>query len=218
MVIPVKDDAEALSRLLAQLCAFRDRGLEIIVVDGGSSDGSAQVAHRAGVRLIESPSGRGLQLNTGVRSAIGDWIWMLHADSQVTLAALTFIRSRRIPGWGRFDVAFEPAGSALSLVALFMNWRSRQTGICTGDQGLFVHRRLLLRSGGVPEQPLMEDVELSRRLKRLSPPVCPRIRVLTSSRRWRRDGVLRTIASMWVYRIRYWLGDSPETLARDYYG
>jgi GT2 family glycosyltransferase len=143
---------------------------------------------------------------------------MLHADSQIGLSAVTYLRSLAVPGWGRFDIAFHPENRIMRLVAWMMNRRSRWTGICTGDQGIFVHRSLLTRIGGVPEQPLMEDVELSRRLRRLSHPLTPRIRIITSSRRWQRDGAVRTVLRMWRFRLLYWMGRTPESLAREYYG
>lgn len=217
-IIPVLNDAPALEHLLAALSGLAGRELEIIVVDGGSSDGSVEVAGRDGVRLIRSRAGRGQQLNAGIRAAAGDWLWLLHADCRVPLSALTCIRNQKSPGWGRFDVRLEPESRALALVAWLMNWRSRQTGICTGDQGMFVHRQLLSRIGGMPEQPLMEDIELARRLKRLCRPHCPRIRITASARRWERAGILRTVVRMWWLRLRYWLGASPEVLAREYYG
>lgn len=217
IIIPVRDDAIALDHLLAEIRSLRASAVEVIVVDGASSDDSKEVAARFGATIVEALPARGTQLNAGFLVAKGQWIWMLHADSRVNQAALTFIRSLPTPEWGRFDIEFQPEDSGMRLVAWLMNFRSRLTGICTGDQGIFAHRRLIERVGGIPEQPLMEDVELSRRLKRLSYPVASRVRLVTSSRRWRRDGHLRTILNMWRLRIQYWMGSKPEVLARDYY-
>jgi rSAM/selenodomain-associated transferase 2 len=167
---------------------------------------------------VSTPPGRGRQLAAGAADARADWLWFLHADSAGTAPALDWLaRHRDGPAWGRFDVRLEPAGPMLRLVGFLMNQRSRLTGICTGDQGIFVHRVLLERAGGMPEQPLMEDIELSRRLKRLGRPLCPRVALLTSSRRWRDRGAVRTIFGMWWFRLRYWLGADPERLARAYY-
>jgi rSAM/selenodomain-associated transferase 2 len=218
VIIPVLDDAHALARLLDELQAFGGRGLQVIVVDGGSRDDSVQVAQQRGVLLIESTAGRGQQLNTGVCQSTGSWLWMLHTDCRVPLSALTFIRSQRAIGWGRFDVTFDPDTPMMRLIGFMINWRSRFTGICTGDQGIFVHRRLLERIGGIPEQSLMEDIELSHRLKRLCAPVCAHVRLTVSPRRWRRDGAAQTILMMWRLRLRYWRGASPEDLALEYYG
>jgi rSAM/selenodomain-associated transferase 2 len=218
VIVPVRNDAAALTRLLSRLKQMNATALEVIVVDGGSEDDSAAVAGQLGATVVSGPPSRGTQLNAGFRAARGHWIWMLHADTQVSRAALTFIRSLRAPGWGRFDVAFEPNSAGMRVVAALMNGRSRLSGICTGDQGIFCERRLLERIGGIPEQPLMEDVELCRRLKALSRPIASRVRLTTSARRWRRQGYLRTIIAMWALRLRYWLGERPDVLVRNYYG
>ncbi len=218
IIIPVRNDRAALAHLLAALNELPQSGLEIIVVDGQSSDGSAELAREGGVRVLSSVPGRGRQLNLGARSASGRCLWMLHADSRPSQAALTYLRTLRQPAWGRFNVAFLPEGSAMRVIAAFMNLRSRLTGICTGDQSLFVAPSLLQAIGGVPEQPLMEDIELCRRLKALLQPECPQLVIATSARRWQRFGVLRTVLGMWQLRLRYWLGATPEALARRYYG
>ncbi|MGE0623131.1 MAG: TIGR04283 family arsenosugar biosynthesis glycosyltransferase [Pseudomonadales bacterium] len=218
IVIPVLNDAPALARLLESLPLRTDPAIEILVVDGGSTDASVAVARQAGCRVLTSAAGRGCQLNAGCRKAYGRWLWLLHADTDVPAAAVSYLRRLGGPGWGRFDVRFDAAGRGMRLVAAFMNWRSRTTGIATGDQGMFVHRRLLDAVHGVPEQPLMEDVELSRRLKRLGRPLCSDISLGTSPRRWQRDGIVSTILAMWGFRLRYWWGEDPATLARAYYG
>lgn len=221
VVIPVRNDAASLAALLDELTGSGGTVPEIVVVDGGSADESAVVARRAGVRVLDTSPGRGHQLAVGCAAASGRWLWLLHADSRNVLPALEHLRRlvNEASGscWGRFDVVLEPDSMGLTLVARAMAWRSRLTGICTGDQGMFVRRDALERIGGVPAQPLMEDVELSRRLKALAQPLCPRIALTTSSRRWQRDGLLRTILRMWWFRLRYWLGADPELLARSYY-
>jgi rSAM/selenodomain-associated transferase 2 len=201
--------------LLKTLGAFAD--FEIIVVDGGSRDRSAEVADNAGAQLIRTHAGRGHQLAEGAAAASNPWIWMLHADSDPSPEAIGHLQGRcGEPAWGRFDVDFA-TGGLMALIARLMNARSRLTGICTGDQGLFVHRDLLARIGGMPKQPLMEDIELSRRLKRELRPDCRREGIGTSPRRWQRRGIVKTIVAMWRLRLRYWLGADPEQLAREYY-
>jgi rSAM/selenodomain-associated transferase 2 len=220
IIIPVRNDAEPLATLLAHLrdsMGAPDRSVQVIVVDGESQDDSMSIAGRAGALVVRSSAGRGRQLNAGLQAASGDWLWMLHADALPSTAAIEWIRQRRLPGWGRFDVSFDDDGVQMRLVAGMMNLRSRVSGICTGDQGIFAHRRLLERIGGIPEQPLMEDIELCRRLSQLCPPACPSLTVQTSARRWRHNGWLKTVLAMWRYRLRYWSGVPAETLAGEYH-
>lgn len=219
VVVPVLNDAPALAALLARLQSARDAGLaEVVVADGGSDDDSRAVALQGGCRVIDSRRGRGAQLAAGVAAATAPWLWLLHADATPTPATWRYLRQLpgTSPGWGRFDVEFA-AGGALAVVAFFMNRRSCLTGICTGDQGIFVHRSLLDAAGGMPGQPLMEDIELSRRLKRLGRPRCRPERLGASARRWQHRGLMRTVLSMWWFRLRYWLGADPERLAAEYY-
>ena len=155
VVIPVHNDERALMRILEQLDG---RGFEIIVVDGQSTDASLAVARQYGVTTLRCAPGRGHQLNLGVSQATGAWIWLLHADSEVCDAMLDFLETLpcRRPGWGRFDVRLVGSSPLLRAVGFLMNLRSRVTGICTGDQGVYVHRELMEGIGGVPQQPLME--------------------------------------------------------------
>lgn len=216
VVVPVLNDAPALAGLIADL--RRDPSLEIIVVDGGSSDGSVEVASGAHTVCVGA-QGRGRQLRRGVCEAKHDWLWLLHADSRISAAALAaFSRLRTTPGWGWFDVRLDGEGWPLRVVEAAMNRRAALTAIATGDQGIFVHRDLLRAVGGVPPQALMEDVELSKRLRRLAKPWRVREPLATSSRRWQRDGTLRTVLNMWQLRFRYFCGEAPERLARRYYG
>ena len=237
IVIPVLDDGMRLQRLLRDLERYwpgraasetgagRPSGTgprpapEVIVVDGGSRDDSVEVARSAEARVLERSRGRGLQLDEGARAASGRWLWFLHADSGISADVLREIGklSERSPCWGRFDVRLSDT-PLLRLTATAMNWRSAITGICTGDQGIFVHRTLLEAVGGVPRQPLMEDIELSRRLRRIRRPLRVRTHLRPSARRWRTHGVLRTMILMWWLRIRYLCGARPDDLGRRYYG
>ena len=169
--------------------------------------------------MLERCRGRGLQLDEGARAASGRWLWFLHADTGITREALQEIAglAGHSPCWGRFDVRLANT-PVLNLTATAMNWRSAVTGICTGDQGIFVHRSLLEAIGGVPRQPLMEDIELSRRLRRIGRPLrlCTPLRA--SARRWHAHGAFRTMMLMWWLRARYLCGASPEELDRRYYG
>jgi rSAM/selenodomain-associated transferase 2 len=221
IVIPVLNDAPALQHLLGSLTNHLAGGVcgsvEIIVVDGGSSDDGCALALRYGCVVMHTPASRGRQLQEGFARSKGEWVWFLHADSRLDSKVVAWLAQLQRPAWGRFDVRFVTARPMLALVAKMMNWRSRYTGICTGDQGIFVHRSLLTSIGGVPQQSLMEDIELSKRLKRQGLPLCPSLSLTTSPRRWERRGVVGTIVSMWWFRLRYWLGADPQQLAREYY-
>ena len=216
-VIPVLNDAERLAALLDALRSFE--GLEVVVVDGGSRDDPQAVCRRFGARCLVGARGRGGQLRRGAAAARGRWLWLLHADAEVTpeLAA-PLVEATRLAAWGRFDVRLSGTSPMLPIVAFLMNWRSRLTGICTGDQGIFVEREVLEAVGGVPDQPLMEDIELSKRLRRHSRPLRIAARLGSSGRRWEEAGAWRTVFFMWWLRLRYFFGARPEDLYRRYYG
>lgn len=219
IIIPVLNEAAAIANALRALDTLRRRGAEIIVVDGGSADDAAALVTPLADRVIASERGRATQMNAGAAVARGDVLLFLHADTQLPPDADRLIldglaQSGRV--WGRFDVAIEGAHPLLPFVAAAMNARSRLTGIATGDQAMFVTRLAYEAAGGFPEIALMEDIALSRRLKRISPPLCLRARVTTSGRRWEKRGVLRTIVLMWWLRLAYFFGAEPEELARRY--
>lgn len=218
IVMPVLNEAAALPQVLAALQPLRAGGVELIVADGGSQDGSAGVAATWADLVLSAPRGRARQMNAGAAAARGDWLLFLHADTVLPEGAPGLIRAAAGRGarWGRFDVRIVGRSAWLPVVARLMNWRSRLTGIATGDQGLFIERGLFEQLGGYADQPLMEDIELCRRLRRLAPPACLPARVLTSGRRWDTRGPLRTIWLMWTLRWRYWRGESPEALDRAY--
>ena len=191
----------------------------MLIIDGGSQDGSDDCARRAGFSVTASAAGRARQMNAGARLARGELLVFLHADTRLPADADRLVRealSHASRTWGFFAVRIEAGSPVLRLVAFLMNHRSRLTGIATGDQAIFVRRSVFERVGGFPDQPLMEDVELSKRLKCTARPVCVRLPVATSSRRWESRGVLRTIVLMWALRLAYSLGARPQTLARWY--
>jgi len=221
IVVPVLDEAERIGAALAPLQPLRAAGHEVLVVDGGSRDGSAERAGPLADRVLASPRGRGVQMNVGAAIATGDALLFLHADCRLPPRADTAIAGAIAGGhrWGRFDVTLDGRSRALPMVAAFMNARSAATGICTGDQALFVERRTFAAIGGFPPIALMEDVAISRLLKRRAgPPARLRERVVASGRRWDRDGAWPTIRSMWSLRWAYWRGTDPRELARRYCG
>jgi len=184
------------------------------VVDGGSTDGTTQLARALCDRVIEAPGGRALQMNAGAREARGDAFVFLHADTRLpALADEMILCSLKTHVWGRFDVEIAGQHPLLGLVACGMNLRSRLTGIATGDQAIFVRRDAFR---GFPAIALMEDIAFSKAMKRHGPPACLPQRVVTSGRRWESRGVVRTIVLMWRLRLMYFLGARPEVLARLY--
>ncbi len=221
VVIPALDEAANLARLLPDLERVCP-GAEVLVVDGGSRDGTAKVvAGRPGVRLVPSARGRARQMNAGAAAASGDVLLFLHADTWLPDGAARAIEAAladpAVVG-GRFDVRFDSQRPVMRMVAWFMNARSRATSICTGDQAIFVRRAVFEAVGGYPDIPLMEDVELSRRLKARGRLAALRVRVTTSARKWEREGPLRTIGLMWTLRLLHFVGVAPARLHRWYYG
>lgn len=217
IIVPVLDEAGGILDALAALAPLRARGAEVVVVDGGSQDGTVELARDRCDRVVAAARGRAAQMNAGAAAARGDILLFLHADTRLPADADRHVRealSRR--AWGRFDVAIAGGHPLLPLVAALMNRRSRLTGICTGDQALFATRAAFAQAGGFPEIALMEDVAISRRLKRVSRPACLAQRVVTSGRHWERRGVLRTILLMWRLRLAFFLGADPDLLARRY--
>ncbi|GAB6067123.1 TIGR04283 family arsenosugar biosynthesis glycosyltransferase [Methylothermus subterraneus] len=217
IIIPTWQEAAGIEACLNALRALRPRA-EILVVDGGSDDGTQDLARPWADKVLSSARGRAAQMNAGARAAGGAVLIFLHADTLLPPGALDAIEQARAQGyrWGRFDVRLDGRHPLLPLIAAAMNLRSRLTAIATGDQAIFVAREAFWRLGGFPEQPLMEDIELCRRLKRLGPPACLRLKATTSARRFERFGVLSTLLLMGWLRFRYFCGADPSALARRY--
>lgn len=219
IVVPVVDEAAGLPAALRALQPLRARGAEVIVADGGSTDGTWRIAREGADQVLLAPRGRAAQMNAGARVARSDALLFLHADTQLPADADRHLLQALHAGtaWGRFDVRIPSSKPLLRCVAVLMNLRSRWTGIATGDQAMFVRREVFEAVGGFPDIPLMEDIALSALLRRKSAPACLRAPVITSARRWEHHGVLRTIALMWSLRLRYFFGADPQRLA-DRYG
>jgi rSAM/selenodomain-associated transferase 2 len=219
IVIPTLDEAQGIVAALSALQPFRERGAEVIVADGGSRDRTVDLARPLADRVVSAPRGRGAQMNAGAAVATGEVLLFLHADSTLPPEAdrllLDGLRERSWE-WGRFDVQIAGRSPLLVVVAGLMNWRSMITGIATGDQAMFATREAFSEAGRFPDIPLMEDIALSKRLKRISRPLCLAARVVTSGRRWENNGVVRTILLMWRLRLAFFFGAEPATLARRY--
>jgi rSAM/selenodomain-associated transferase 2 len=214
IIIPMLNEAGSIVNCLTALQPLRTY-CEIITVDGGSADNTKELAMPLVDKLILSQKGRAVQMNSGAKSATGDMLVFLHADTFLPDNAITQM-SQAINNkylWGRFDVNLDSNQPLLNVVAFFMNWRSRLTGVATGDQAIFVDKRLFDSVGQYPQIALMEDIALSQALKKLSPPACLFAKVTTSGRRWEQFGVFKTILLMWSLRLRYFLGESPQVLA-----
>lgn len=218
IVIPVLNESERIVLFLESLQRFRRMGAEVVVVDGGSADDTVRLAAGYADFILATRGGRGIQMNAGAATASGRVLLFLHADTELPPGALDAIGRACDDGavWGRFDVTIEGASRGLGMVAFMMNWRSRWSGIATGDQAIFVAREAFGRAGGFPEIPLMEDLVFSRRMRTISRPVCLRDKVTTSGRRWDKHGLLRTIWMMWRLRMKFHFGASPDDLAREY--
>jgi len=214
VIIPTLNEAAQFRAALEALAPLRRRGHEVIVVDGGSTDGTPLLAQGLCDLVVTATRGRALQMNAGACHGSGDAFVFLHADTRLPPGADRLIEHALVKHrWGRFDIAIDGRQRLLKVVAWAMNLRSRVSGIATGDQAIFVRREAF---GGFPEIELMEDVAFSRAMKRGGAPACLRERATTSGRRWEARGVLRTIVLMWRLRLLYFFGARPESLARRY--
>lgn len=218
IIVPLLNELDVLPNLMAHLDTIDAK--EFIFVDGGSTDGSQdwiRLHKTANMQLLESPPGRAKQMNFGAKVARANKLLFLHADTRLPSATLGDLALGR---WGRFDIYFhdnqQPKFKLLDLVSFMINLRSRVSGVATGDQAIYVERELFFQVDGYDDIPLMEDVALSKKLRKLVRPYCQRSRAGTSCRRWRANGVWATILLMWKLRWLYFLGVSPHKLAKQY--
>lgn len=218
IIVPTFNEATCIEATLRRLQPLRDQGHEIIVADGASTDTTVALAAPLCDRMVHAPQGRARQMNEAARFACGNHLLFLHADTRLPDQAATRIaEALGSHPWGRFDVRLSGQHRLLRVIEAMMNLRSRLSGIATGDQAMFVRRELFETLGGFAEIALMEDIELSKRLKRHGRPACLRDKVLTSSRRWEQRGILKTVLLMWRLRLAYFLGARPEQLSRHYH-
>lgn len=219
IIVPMLNESEQLPELLEHLLHWKRLGCEVILVDGGSNDQSPEKAEALGFQVTRSGKGRALQMNTGAAIAKGTILLFLHADTRLPNDAdISIIETIQMKGhdWGRFNVFIHGQPFMLKVIAWFMNHRSRLSGIVTGDQAIFIKKSLFNQIGGFPVQALMEDIELSKRLKRISKPAALSKKVITSGRRWEQQGIWKTIYLMWRLRFLYWRGTSADDIAALY--
>ena len=221
VIIPTLNEQKNIQILLNILQPLRKSGAELIVVDGGSTDSSCELAAPLSDHLVHTKQGRARQMNAGKKVANGKLLWFLHADtipSSHAIARLQEIANSNDLSWGRFNVHLSGEHLLLRLVEKAMNLRSRLTGIATGDQGIFMSRKLFEHVNGFPDIPLMEDISISSALKKRIRPVCLSESLNASSRKWEKNGILRTIVLMWWIRFAFALGVDPNRLYKQYYG
>ena len=220
IIIPVLNEAPIIGQILSSLQPFRRKGHEVIVIDGGSDDQSLSTATPLSDRVAQSLRGRSRQMNAGADLSTGEILLFLHTDTFLPNDADRLIiegMNDRHRLWGRFDVKFSGRHPLLRVIEFLMNWRSRLSCIATGDQGIFVERNLFEKIGGFPEIDLMEDIALSKMLKKYGRPLCLRQHIMTSSRRWEEKGLFRTVLLMWFLRFAYFFKADPKRLAKLYY-
>lgn len=218
IIIPTLNEEQSIVKCLTALKPYRDY-CEIIVVDGGSVDNTKPLAKPLCDKLISSAKGRAVQMNAGAENTEGDVLIFLHADTFLPEQALYKIAQNinQHQQWGRFDIKLSGNHPMLKVIAWLMNYRSRLTGIATGDQVIFLTKQLFESVGQYPVITLMEDIALCKKLKQISPPICLKAKVISSGRRWEQFGVFKTILLMWSLRLRYFLGEDPQILAYLYH-
>jgi len=220
IIIPVLNEAPVIPRTLQSLQPLREAGHEVIVVDGGSRDDTVAVANPYADKIIQGPRGRSRQMNSGAKLASGEILLFLHADTILPDHADQLITegiNSQGKSWGRFNVRLSGKHPLLRAIEFLMNWRSRLSCIATGDQAIFVKRKLFEKIGGYPEIDLMEDIALCKLLKKYGQPLCLGECVTTSSRRWEEKGLVRTILLMWFLRLAYFYKADPKQLSKLYY-
>ena len=218
IVIPVYNEAKVLPHAFEMIHALSLSEDEVVFVDGGSTDATQRLIQAEGFTCFKSSLGRARQMNHGAHVANSEIILFLHADTSLYSSNLSSIRKAYTEGFrsGRFNVKLEPSSISSCFISFFINIRSKWSKISTGDQAMFVRRDIFESLGGFKDIPLMEDIELSKRLKKLGKVACLTNKVATSSRRWEQNGLIRTVLLMWKLRFLYWIGVSPEKLAKMY--
>lgn len=222
IIIPALNEANNIENTLANIEKMVQQGHECIVVDGGSTDDTLSICSQYNVTCLKSEKGRAVQMNYGAAHAKNNILVFLHADTLLPYNAIAIINkcisakhSKYL--WGRFNVKFTGQRFILRIIEFFMNLRSCITGIATGDQVVFIEKELFEKVNGFKQIPLMEDIEISKALKKYSRPICIKNKVITSSRRWELNGYWKTITLMWKIRLLYFFGVPADKLVKMYY-
>ena len=216
IIIPVFNEATQIRFCLLPLQALRESGHEVIVVDGGSDDNTVQLARDLSDRVMIVSRGRAHQMNQGASTAKGDVLVFLHADTYLPAGVDDYLCKLSANSWGHFDIKLSGRHCLFRVIETFINIRSRVTSMATGDQAIFMSRYIYDTVDGFPEILLMEDIEMSKKLKGVVKPICLKHKVTTSSRRWEQHGIVRTVLKMWWFRLCYFFGTDPEILFRRY--
>ncbi len=219
VIIPTFNESKNITATLKQLQALRKNGHKVLLADGGSTDNTIALAAPFVDEIIISEKGRATQMNSAAVKTQSDVLWFLHADTLVPENSDTIIcrhleNTRKV--WGRFNIQLSGQNFLFRVIENMINLRSKLTGIATGDQGIFIQQDIFKKLNGFSEIPLMEDIEITKRLKKISSPVCITHKLTTSSRRWGKHGILKTVFLMWQLRLAYYIGASANKLARKY--
>lgn len=232
IVVPVYNEGDALLPWLKEVASYLKKGDQLVIVDASDSSTKNNALKSAiesydQLHYLRSEKGRAIQMNAGaaflcqhsIEKHKPDLLWFLHSDSGLSSDHLHYLRALKPTSmWGRFDVRLSPNIFPFAIISAFINTRSRLTQVMTGDQGIFIRTDIFKRIKGYAEIPLMEDVEISKRLRKLAKADCDGPIIKTSARRWQQYGWLKTVLLMWQLRLLYWLGISPDTLVKKYYG
>ena len=240
IIIPVYNEGEKLLPWLEQVLSYLSPADSLVVVDASEADDtqrllSTLVLHHKQLHFLKSDKGRALQMNAGAEyllslpqlpnARFSSLLWFLHSDSGLSREHLEYLHQLDPSvDWGRFDVLLTADASInnqtfpFDIISKLINLRSRLTQVMTGDQGIFIRSDVFQSLKGYASIPLMEDVEISKRLRSKSKADCQGPILKTSARRWQQQGWLKTVLLMWKLRLMYWLGISPTDLVRQYYG
>lgn len=218
IIVPTLDEGAVIEELLGALQPLRALGHEIILSDGGSSDDTCARAAGLVDNVVCGSAGRAAQMNRGAATAVGDVLWFVHADTRFVLPVVDTLADM-LSGtaqWGFHMIRLDARPKVFRVIEWLINRRSSFSRVGTGDQGLFVRRDLFEQVAGFAVIPLMEDVDLSKRLRKRHDPQVMKSPLLSSARRWQQHGIARTVLLMWRLRLAYFLGVSPQRLAAHY--